>query len=200
MRSPIKLTLALCCSTLLTLLHAGAGTIQVQVGAGGLKFTPKDVTVHVGDTVQWVWAGNDHSTTSGTPGQPDGIWDSGILNRGATFSHTFTTAGSFAYNCTVHGSCCAMVGSVAVTSATDAVTITAAQYNTALSQLLVKATDTDPTAILTVSVTSTGTTIGTLTNKGNGTYQGKFSGIANPVNITVTSNLGGSATAPVRTR
>ncbi len=82
----------------------------------------------------------------------------------------------------------------------DTVTISRAQYKIARSQLTVQATDSNSTATLTVSVTSTGQVLGTMTNQGNGTYQAKFSGVANPVNITVTSNLGGSDSAAVRAR
>ncbi len=82
----------------------------------------------------------------------------------------------------------------------DTVTITRTQYKTSRSQLTVQATDSNSTATLTVSVTSTGQVLGTMRNQGNGTYQAKFSGIANPVNITVTSSLGGSDTAEVRAR
>ena len=55
----------------------------------------------MGDTVHWVWQSNFHSTTSvkGSAEQ----WDSGVLNSGSTFDHTFTHAGTFVYYCTVHG-------------------------------------------------------------------------------------------------
>ena len=82
----------------------------------------------------------------------------------------------------------------------DTVTITKAQYAVSRSQLTVQATDTNTDAVLTVSVTSTGEVLGTMTNRGDGTYRAKFTGLANPQNIDVTSNLGGSATARVRTR
>ena len=170
------------------------------MGANGLKFTPQDVTIHVGDTVQWTWAASDHSSTSGTPGHPDGLWDSGIQNSGFVFSQTFTTTGTFPYFCTVHGLCCGMVGSVTVTEATDTVQITRAQYTTSTSQLTVQATDTNDTATLTVSVTRTGEILGTMMNQGGGNYAARFTGIANPTNITVTSNLGGSDSARVRAR
>jgi hypothetical protein len=39
-----------------------------------------------------------------------------------------------------------------------------------------------------------------MTNKGGGNYSAKFNGIANPLNITVSSNLGGSDSARVRAR
>ncbi len=82
----------------------------------------------------------------------------------------------------------------------DSVQITRAQYTTSRSQLVVQATDSDSTATLTVSVTSTGVVLGTLPNRGDGTYRGKFNGVANPGNITVRSSLGGSATADVRAK
>jgi hypothetical protein len=154
----------------------------------------------VGDTVQWTWGSSGHSSTSGTPGNPDGMWDSGVQNVGFVFSHTFTGAGTFSYFCTPHGLCCGMVGSVTVNPAADTVQITRALYTTSRSQLTVQATDSNDTAVLTVSVTSSGVILGTMTNNGGGNYSAKFNGIANPLNITVSSNLGGSASARVRAR
>ena len=201
MKSHTKIALIICCAAFIPLLSSSAATIQVQVGAGGLKFTPKDVTIQVGDTVQWTWAASGHSSTSGTPGNPNGIWDSGTQNSGFVFNQTFNTAGSFAYFCSPHGLCCGMVGSVTVQAPVDTVLITKAIYTTARSQLTVSATDTDPTATLTVSVTSTGVVLGPMMNRGGGTYSAKFKRVnTNPVNITVTSNLGGTASAPVRVR
>ncbi len=85
-------------------------------------------------------------------------------------------------------------------NAADTVTITKAQYTTSRSQLNVQASDSNPSAVLTVKVTSSGQVLGTMKTRGDGRYQLKKTGIANPVNITVTSNLGGSDSANVRTR
>jgi len=200
MKLHTKFTFIVCCAATFSLLSSKADTIQVQVGAGGLKFTPQNVTIHIGDTVQWTWAVSGHSSTSGTPGNPDGLWDSGIQNSGFVFSHTFPTAGTFNYFCSPHGLCCGMIGTVTVTEAVDTVTITRAQYDIARSQLAVQATDTNDTAMLTVSVTSTGEVLGPMINRGGGSYSAKFTGISNPQRITVTSDLGGSATARVRAR
>jgi hypothetical protein len=76
------------------------------------------VTIHPGDTVRWTWSSTGHSSTSGTPGAPNGLWDSGILGQGAAFTHTFNTAGSFPYYCRPHGACCGMRGTVTVTNPT----------------------------------------------------------------------------------
>ena len=177
----------------------GATTHTVMVGQGGFFFVPSSLTIAQGDTVMWVWSASGHSSTSGTPGSPDGMWDSGVLSMGSTFSFTFNSAGSFPYYCTPHGLCCGMVGSVTV-EAIDTVDVTRAQYAISRSQLTVQATDSNPTAVLTVAVTSTGEVLGQMMNRGGGSYTAKFNGIANPQKITVTSNLGGSDTSRVKAR
>jgi plastocyanin len=204
MKTHLKFASIVCVAAVVSLLNAQAATVQiqvVQVGQGGLKFVPQNVTINVGDSVEWTWVGAiAHSTTSGTPGNPDGMWDSGLHTEPFTFSVTFTTAGTFPYFCSAHGLCCGMIGSVIVNQVIDTVTITRAQYSIANSQLTVQATDSNSTAALTVSVTSTGQVLGPMRNRGDGNYSAKFNGIANPQKITVTSNLGGTATARVRAR
>jgi len=82
----------------------------------------------------------------------------------------------------------------------DTVTVTKAQYAISRSQLTVLATDSDATAVLTVKVTSSGEVLGTMDTRGDGNYRLKANGVANPLNVTVTSNLGGSDSADVRAR
>jgi plastocyanin/uncharacterized coiled-coil protein SlyX len=95
-----------------------AATVDVTVGPGGnLIFSPDSVTIQPGDQVRWSFASAGHSTTSGSPGMPNGIWDSGIRPQGATFTRTFNSAGTFPYYCVPHGGCCAMVGTVTVDTA-----------------------------------------------------------------------------------
>ena len=103
---------------------ASATTVTVMVGPNCLCFMPASVTIHPGDTVQWTWSSSGHSTTSGSNCSPNGIWDSGILNQGAMFSHTFNIAGSFPYYCTVHCSF-GMTGMVTVVSQSPTPTPTA---------------------------------------------------------------------------
>lgn len=102
-------------------LAAPAATTNVSVGTGN-AFSPRTVTIALGDTVTWTWVANNHSATSGTPGSPSGVFDSGIRNNGATFSFTFNTAGTFAYYCRVHGSM--MTGTITVTAPTPTPTAT----------------------------------------------------------------------------
>ncbi len=94
--------------------HAPArlpGTHDVEI-TGGFAFSPNDVTVRVGDTVVWTVTGIGHTTTSGTPTEPSGTWDSGFLRVGESFSQTLTAPGELLYFCNIHKS---MRGKVTVT-------------------------------------------------------------------------------------
>ena len=90
---------------------AGGARANVFVDAASGTST---TTVHAGETVQWIWLSGTHSTTSGACPLgcvADGLWDSGVVS-GATFQHTFPTAGTFPYFCLVHGAM--MQGTVVV--------------------------------------------------------------------------------------
>ena len=66
-------------------------------------FSPEELTVPVGTTVTWTNEGAvAHTATAGTPDAPNaGLFDSGDLSTGDTFSHTFEEPRSFAYFCTI---------------------------------------------------------------------------------------------------
>ncbi len=90
-----------------------AGGIRiVNVGQGGMNFRDtvtgtSTSTIPVGTTISWVWVNGLHSTVSGSCPSgnctPNGIWQS-TEDSGITFDHTFATAGTFPYYCSVHGS------------------------------------------------------------------------------------------------
>ena len=61
-------------------------------------FTPSTITIHVGDTVTWTNVG----PTAHTATANDGSFDTGTLQKGQSGSHTFTSAGTFAYICKIH--------------------------------------------------------------------------------------------------
>jgi plastocyanin len=104
-------------------VHSALGaTTNVVVGFSGDHFSPTNVLISTGDTVIWTWAGNNHSTTSGTNGAPgddngvpSGSWGSGVNNTPHSFTNTFTSAGVFSYYCSVHFSI-GMTGQVFVAS------------------------------------------------------------------------------------
>ena len=74
-------------------------------------FVPESLSVKTGTTVTWA---NDDDGLAHTVTAADGSFDSGRLGSGATFSHTFDTAGTFAYQCTIHPQ--SMQGTVVVTN------------------------------------------------------------------------------------
>ena len=87
-------------------------TAKVVVGPfGTMTYSPSSITIFQGDTVEWTWQSPAHSVTSGT-GTPTGEFDSGLHNSPFTFTHTFSSAGSFPYYCVFHGT--AMSGLVNV--------------------------------------------------------------------------------------
>ena len=83
---------------------------------------------------------------------------------------------------------------------TDVVTITNAVYATATGRLTIDATSTNATATLTAYVTSTDARIGTLRNRGDGTYRKSFRVPSNPQDVTVRSSSGGSDSSVVTTK
>lgn len=82
---------------------------QVQVADN--FFSPQQVNIARGGSVQWTWAAaaSTHNVTfDATPGAPAAI---GNMSSGSE-TRTFNTAGTFNYTCTIHGS--AMSGTVTV--------------------------------------------------------------------------------------
>jgi plastocyanin len=84
----------------------GQGNV-VSVSIVDFAFTPKTITVPVGTTVRWTNNGNTPHTVTSTSSPK--AFDSGTLNSGDTFQHTFTTAGQFPYRCNIHPSMTGMV-------------------------------------------------------------------------------------------
>jgi plastocyanin len=73
------------------------------------SYSDKNLVIQAGDTVTWTNIGvEDHTTTSDT-----GLWDSGRMKPGQTFSHTFKVPGTYPYNCVYHKSM-GMTGTVTV--------------------------------------------------------------------------------------
>ncbi len=90
--------------------QAGSGG-KNQVVIVGIKhaksFSPNPIDIKVGDTVTWT---NDHREAH-TVTSKSSAFDSGDIQPGQSYSHTFDKAGSFQYYCVIHPS---MVGTVNV--------------------------------------------------------------------------------------
>jgi plastocyanin len=79
-----------------------------QVSIDNFAFAPATLTVKVGSTVTWT----NHDEEPHTVAATDGSFHSPGMGTGATYSHTFPTAGKFDYVCSIHPS---MHGTVVVT-------------------------------------------------------------------------------------
>lgn len=81
-------------------------SLHYIVAINNFAFHRDSIRVPVGATVTWVncepQGTEPHTTTSGTPGNDDGVWNSPELNPGDRFSHTFPAQGAFPYHCTPH--------------------------------------------------------------------------------------------------
>ena len=97
-----------------TTTSAGVTTVASTIPSTGgaaitvsnFQFTPNAVSVAVGETVTFAFAGT-HTTTS-----VDDLWDSGNKSAGETFDVTLDAPGSYEFFCSIHAS---MRGTITVT-------------------------------------------------------------------------------------
>jgi plastocyanin len=82
--------------------------VKIVANTGSNSFRPNPVEVNVGESVTWI---NDdsgiHTLTS-----KDGMFDSGMMEKGQSFSFAFDKAGEYPCFCEPHPN---MVGTVVVT-------------------------------------------------------------------------------------
>lgn len=85
----------------LRLVDTSPTTVEVALNA--TTFSPRDVTVPVGSTINWSNAtATAHTISPNAPNAP-GAWpDTNISGQGTEFDHTFSTAGTFDYVCKLH--------------------------------------------------------------------------------------------------
>ena len=76
-------------------------------------YSPADIEINAGDTVEWINIDTAaHTVTGGSPADgPSGVFDSSLVMADAVYAFTFDDAGSYDYFCMVHPW---MVGSVTV--------------------------------------------------------------------------------------
>jgi glucose/arabinose dehydrogenase/plastocyanin len=112
-KNPIMKQLLLLISALAGITVASRGATH-SVNIVNFAFSPANISVQVSDSVRWTQsdAFTFHTSTSGEGGTPNGLWDSGFLAQGQTFTHTFSSAGNFPYFCAPHFD--TMIGSVTV--------------------------------------------------------------------------------------
>jgi plastocyanin len=75
------------------------------VTQSGLSFGPQNITIVVGDTVQWNWTNGSHTVTSGINASDPlvgTLFDTSLNSGSSTFQFTFTQAGFTDYFCRPH--------------------------------------------------------------------------------------------------
>ncbi|MEW6074611.1 MAG: plastocyanin/azurin family copper-binding protein [Planctomycetota bacterium] len=120
-------------ATLPAVLALAAASANAQtthfVSVSGTAFSPADIVIEVGDTVQWDWGLGIHSVESGAGGVSDGNFSSGAPvgpphSFSVTFDQAFLTANPmpgdfYPYFCAVHVAF-GMEGSVQVCASASA--------------------------------------------------------------------------------
>ena len=103
----------------LTAAAGGSSAAGTVVSIQNFAFTPQTLTVNVGDKVTWTNEDSaPHTVTAAdnisTSATLTGLFDSGQVSSGGSFSFTFTKAGTYFYECTIHKAMPAMHGEIVV--------------------------------------------------------------------------------------
>ncbi len=114
--------------TFLTMLAAQDHIVTLS----GIAFSPNNLTINAGETVQWSNTGGTHNVNGSAatyPGNPEAFMSGGAMPAPWMFSHTFNTPGFYQYRCDPHFSL-GMTGTITVTpAAANDVVITEINYN-----------------------------------------------------------------------
>ncbi len=94
---------------------AAGSTVAIQ----NFSFSPQTLTVKVGTKVTWTnHDSTPHTVTSAsnesTSASPTGLFSSSLLSQGQSFSFTFTKAGTYFYECTIHAAMASMHAKIVV--------------------------------------------------------------------------------------
>lgn len=100
---------------LFTSMQGFAVVHEVEVGGGGANGTPyydpQNLSIALGDVVNWVWVSGSHNVTS-TSGPES--FASGNLNSPNEWSYTFDLAGVYDYECTLFNHAATQFGTITV--------------------------------------------------------------------------------------
>ncbi len=75
-----------------------SNTAKVTIKFKNFEFSPKEVTVKAGTTVEWVNEGGNHPFEA-----DDGSFSSAALPAGGRYEYKFDKPGSYPYYCKIHG-------------------------------------------------------------------------------------------------
>lgn len=104
----VRAVLAIGALTVGLVAIGSTAALAASVSAVDFHFQPQTVTISAGESITWTNNGQSPHTATGNG------FNSGNLNPGQSYSHTFSAAGTFAYHCIYHQSQ-GMVGTIIVT-------------------------------------------------------------------------------------
>ncbi len=87
------------------------------VTVSNFMFTPQDINITVGDTVEWQWSEGTHTTTSDSTTGVD-VWDSPLSSSIPVFRVVIRNPGLHNYHCTPHQAF-GMIGSITAIMPTE---------------------------------------------------------------------------------
>jgi plastocyanin len=71
-----------------------------NIDISGFAFNPSTLTINAGDTV--IWTNKDSAPHTVTSDSGSELKSSTLSAGSGSYSHTFTTAGTYAYHCNIH--------------------------------------------------------------------------------------------------
>ena len=72
--------------------------MQISATIQNFAFSPNTITITSGSAVTWT----NRDGVAHMVRADDGSWGSSTLGRGGTYSHVFTSSGSYTYHCAPH--------------------------------------------------------------------------------------------------
>jgi plastocyanin len=102
--------------------------VKHSIVTSGNTFSPNNITINVGDTVEWRNMGGTHNVNGTQATFPTNLESFGnAVGTGWTYTYVFNTAGTYAYRCNIHFGM-GMVGAVTVQAATGILNLETLSY------------------------------------------------------------------------
>jgi plastocyanin len=157
--------------TLLVVLMMGAAfawpasAATTQASIQGSAYQPGAIAITAGDTI--TWTNKDVATHTVTVKAASPTFDSGNIPFNGVYTHTFNTAGSFTYHCTIHGFTGTLTVKAGATTTKPPAATTTTKPSTTTSTTAKPTTTTSsrsstttiPAATIEVTTTSASTTV-----------------------------------------
>jgi len=97
---------ALASAAFVLLFGSGAFAATHQITQSGLTWVPNEISIEVGDTVEWIYTAGSHTVTHGTddsnPPLDQKLFDEPLTSGASLVTYTFLDAGDVPFYCRPH--------------------------------------------------------------------------------------------------